>query len=59
MRRLLCQHREWEPLDGVPTRQDGFVHLSWTRQRCLRCGKIRDGNLLKPGESISYELPLT
>lgn len=54
MRRLLCRDREWEPLDCIPYVDGDAVHFQWTSQRCLRCGRIRDTNLLKPGESISF-----
>ncbi len=59
MRCLLCRHREWEPLDCLPYVEGGNIRFEWTRQRCLRCGRIRDTNLLKPGESISFAFPLT
>jgi hypothetical protein len=57
LRRLRCPHLRWEPIDSVITPlSEDHISVSWSNQRCMRCGLLREGSIMLPGESVSIPL---
>lgn len=49
---LFCKHRLWEAMHPVAEYYPDHYAITWEKMVCTRCGKIREDNVLKPGEEV-------